>query len=74
MGVKETSHTLHDLLVRLSRDLGKANRGNKTASQRVRTATIEFQKIAKQYRKESILFEKSAACKNRAARKKSRRK
>jgi len=36
------------------KDLIKAEKGNKTAAQRVRTGTIKFEKVAKKYRKESM--------------------
>lgn len=42
------------LLLEISHDLGKAGRGNKAAAQRVRINTIQFAKVAKTYRKESI--------------------
>lgn len=58
MGLKDTVDHLRQLLVELIKDLDKATRGNKAASQRVRTKTIKLEKVAKTYRKESITSEK----------------
>ncbi len=58
MSLQSTTKELKDLLVHLSHDLEKADGGNKAASQRVRTGTVKLEKVAKQYRKESILIEK----------------
>lgn len=58
MALKETIKTMHDLLARIAKDLGKAEKGNKAASQRVRTGTIRLAKVAKLYRKESIAAHK----------------
>ena len=58
MALKDTVDHLRTLLVELVKDLDKANRGNKAASQRVRTKTIKLEKVAKLYRKESINSEK----------------
>lgn len=58
MALKDTVNTMRKGLEDLCRDLEKANGGNKAASQRVRTGTIKLAKIAKVYRKESLLAEK----------------
>ena len=58
MGLKSTISQLQQLLVELSDDLEKAAGGNRSAAQRVRTGSIEFAKIAKTFRKESISAEK----------------
>ncbi len=58
MALKDTIDHLRTLLVELVKDLDKATRGNKAASQRVRTKTIKLEKVAKLYRKESISSEK----------------
>lgn len=50
---------MNDLLCQIAKDLTKAERGNKAASQRVRTGTIKLAKTAKVYRKESISAEKT---------------
>lgn len=54
MTLKSTVDEVRSLIAEISRDLDKADKGNKSASQRVRTATIRFEKIAKIYRKESM--------------------
>lgn len=59
------------LIEEIAFDLGKSDRGNKAASQRVRTNTIKFAKVAKLYRKESIAEKgKAAGGKKKAAGKK----
>ena len=58
MSLKETVDHLRQMLVDLVKDLDKSTRGNKAASQRVRTRTIKLEKVAKRYRKESIQAEK----------------
>lgn len=50
--------SMQDLLSSITNDLEKSVKGNKAASQRVRTGTVKLEKVAKQYRKESILSEK----------------
>ena len=59
MGLKDTVSQLKHLIERLCKDLDKGMRGNRAASQRVRTASIKFAKLAKLYRKESIAEERS---------------
>ncbi len=59
MAFKETLEKLHQHLQDLSNDLQKVSKGNKAASQRVRTGTLKLEKIGKQYRKESLHLEKS---------------
>lgn len=54
MALKETVENMKDMLAKIQEDLEKADRGNKTAAQRVRTTTIHLQKIAKEYRRQSI--------------------
>lgn len=58
MELKDIISILSGLFQDLSEDLLKASRGNKTAAQRVRVRTIELEKIAKQFRKESLAAEK----------------
>lgn len=58
MQFKEICKRMRDLLDHITQDLGKAESGNKAASQRVRTGTVKLEKIAKAYRKESIVEEK----------------
>jgi hypothetical protein len=71
MGLNETVKHMRELLAGISVDLEKAAGGNKAASQRVRTGTIRLEKIAKNYRKESIHAEKSGAMKRTSHSKKS---
>lgn len=54
MGLKDTSKELQNLISDIATDLTKAEKGNRAASQRVRTGTIRLEKVAKQYRKESM--------------------
>ena len=54
MALKETIHTLKDLMCTMCDDLDKVSRGNKAAGQRVRTHSIKFAKLAKLFRKESV--------------------
>jgi hypothetical protein len=60
MGLKETINQLRQLLSELTRDLEKAAGGNRAASQRVRTGSVTFAKIAKVYRKESVAAERGS--------------
>lgn len=59
MAFKDTIKHLRDLLSQITHDLEKAEKGNKAASQRVRTGTVRMEKVAKLYRKESIKGEKA---------------
>src|ERR1700759_1639421 len=58
MTMNNTFKQMRELLNNISHDLVKSENGNKAASQRVRTGTVRLEKLAKQYRKESISFEK----------------
>jgi hypothetical protein len=58
MKLKDTATTLMKQLECCLKDLGKANKGNRAAAQRVRTGTIKLEKCAKMYRKESVAAEK----------------
>ncbi len=60
MGLKDTVCEVKELLAGISADLAKAEKGNKAAAQRVRVQTIELEKVAKTYRKESVQAEKKA--------------
>ena len=59
MALKETMTDMERILGQLIRDLTKAGRGNKAASQRVRTGTIKLEKVAKKFRKDSVSAEKT---------------
>lgn len=63
MTLKVTVKSMHTLLSALKRDLEKAEKGNKAASQRVRTGTIKLGKLSKKYRKESVSAEKKGLVK-----------
>ena len=63
MALKETVNQLQELLSCVTKDLDKGSKGNKAASQRVRTGTVKLEKIAKLYRKQSVAFEKTAKAK-----------
>lgn len=70
MALSETVQSMQELLAQISINLEKAtNRGNKAAAQRVRTSTIQLEKIAKVYRKESVIADKSAVKKRKATKK-----
>lgn len=58
MALKQTIGEVNRLLSALMADLDKADKGNKAAAQRVRVGTIDLEKVAKKYRKESIAAEK----------------
>ena len=70
MALKTTVEAMKHLLHEISHDLEKSGRGNKAASQRVRTRTIKFAKVAKTFRKESIAEGNKGAKKKPAAKKK----
>ena len=69
MALKDTVKQLKDLLCCVTSDLEKADKGNKAASQRVRTGTVKMEKIAKHYRKESIKNEKTTKGSKKPAKK-----
>jgi hypothetical protein len=58
MSLSNTFKHMKELLHHITVDLEKSENGNKAASQRVRTGTVKLEKVAKQYRKESIASEK----------------
>jgi len=58
MGLKETIKEMHETIEHITKDLKKSEKGNKAASQRVRTKSIKLAKVAKKYRKESVCEEK----------------
>ncbi|MFY7843411.1 MAG: histone [Rhabdochlamydiaceae bacterium] len=67
MSLKDTVSDLKILLNNITVDLEKAEKGNKAAAQRVRTQSVKFAKVAKVYRKESIVSEKKGAHKKAAS-------
>ncbi|NGX30212.1 MAG: Histone H1-like protein HC1 [Candidatus Anoxychlamydiales bacterium] len=58
MALKETLKSMHKYLECIAKDLKKAEKGNKAASQRVRTCTIKLAKVSKTFRKESVSEER----------------
>ena len=69
MTISDTIKSMENLLEQILHDLVKAGRGNRTASQRVRTNTIKLAKVAKVYRKESIAEEKGKKKKGKSMKK-----
>ena len=57
MSLKSTVEEMRQLLHAVLDDLAKAAQGNRAASQRVRVTSIDLEKAAKNYRKESISAE-----------------
>lgn len=72
MALKETVNQLQTLLEGVTKDLEKGAKGNKAASQRVRTGTVKLEKIAKLYRKQSVANEKVVKAKGSAVAKSSK--
>ena len=54
MALMDTIETMKRMLVEIQTELEDVVRGNKAASKRVRKATLNFAKIAKVFRKESV--------------------
>lgn len=67
MSFENTVKELRSLLANVTQDLEKSTLGNKAASQRVRTGTVKLEKIAKQFRKESIIAEKHGSSRGKKA-------
>lgn len=57
--LSEIVENMQNLLNGIVSDLEKSIKGNKAASQRVRTGTVRLEKVAKMFRKESIISEKN---------------
>ena len=74
MALTETMQQLNVLLTKVVMDLGKVHKGNKSAAQRVRVGTIDLEKIARRFRKESVAAEKNGKLKQKSAYKKAKRK
>lgn len=73
MVLKDTINALKKHVEDLQHDLQKATNGVKAASQRVRIGTIKLAKIAKIYRKESIVSERGSSSKKSTAKKRSKK-
>ena len=69
MALSTTILQMRNLLGQISADLVKSEKGNKAASQRVRTGTVRLEKVAKTYRKESIKSEKATKGQKKPAKK-----
>lgn len=54
MAFNDTMKKLETVLNNVSKDLVKVKKGNKSAAQRVRVGTIHLEKVAKDFRKESL--------------------
>ena len=52
--MKETIAKINEVIATLQADLAKAAEGVKAAKARVRKATLELEKLGKQYRKETV--------------------
>ncbi len=52
--MKETIAKINEVLAVLQSELAKANEGNKAAAARARKATLELEKLGKEFRKVSI--------------------
>jgi hypothetical protein len=74
MSLRDTMNHMQHLLGAVSKDLGKVERGNKAAAQRVRTGTIKLEKVAKLFRKESVAAEKNGQLKKKSNSKKASKK
>ncbi|MCB1110753.1 MAG: histone [Chlamydiia bacterium] len=75
MALKDTIRKMEGMLMDLAMDLRKASeKGNRAAAQRVRTGTIQFAKLSKQFRKESVAAEKKSGGKKQKKAKKTSRK
>ncbi|MCB1108021.1 MAG: histone [Chlamydiia bacterium] len=75
MALKDTIKKMEAMLMDLAIDLKKSSeKGNRAAAQRVRTGTIKFAKLAKQFRKESIADGKKGGGSKRKKAKKTTRK
>lgn len=72
MALTDTMGKMEHLLNKLTKDLLKAEKGNKSAAQRVRVGTIRFEKIGKVFRKESVDAEKNGKLRKKKVRKRKR--
>lgn len=75
MALKDTIKKMEAMIMDLAMDLRKASeKGNRAAAQRVRTGTIKFAKLSKQFRKESVAADKKGKKTKRKTAKKTTRK
>lgn len=52
--MKETIAKINEVMASLQAELAKAAEGNKAAASRARKATLELEKLGKEFRKQSI--------------------
>ena len=52
--MKETIAKINEVMAVLQAELAKAAEGNKSAASRARKATLELEKLGKEFRKQSI--------------------
>ena len=52
--MKETIAKMNEVMASLQAELAKAAEGNKAAESRARKATLELEKLGKEFRKQSI--------------------
>lgn len=64
MAIANTMKMMRSLFEEIMHDLSKAERGNKSAAQRIRVNTVAFEKVAKIYRKESLAIERKELSKS----------
>lgn len=70
MSLTATTEELEEILDDILRDLPKFQKGNKTASQRIRTATIRLSKVSKEWRKLSLASERKPSKAKKVVKKK----
>ncbi len=58
MPFSKTTDEMAEILATIMKDIPKAQKGNKLATQRIRCATIELSKVSKKWRKLSLEVEK----------------
>ena len=69
MALSDTLSQLNNLVSKVISDITKVYKGNKSAAQRVRVGTIDLEKVAKKFRKESLAAEKTGRFKQKMAKK-----
>ncbi|HSX13705.1 MAG TPA: hypothetical protein VLE96_04705 [Chlamydiales bacterium] len=74
MALNDTLSQMNSILTTMVMDLTKVIKGNKSAAQRVRVGTIDLEKIAKRFRKESVAAEKNGKNRKKSVAKKRKKK
>lgn len=72
MSLAAATQDLEDIINDILKDIPKFQKGNKTAAQRVRTATIRLAKLSKEWRRLSLASEKKPVKAKRSSKKKTR--